>query len=113
MLNVILAAALGLGASVKPIHTQASLVLDAATARPGDTVLAGVQMRMDPKWHTYWTNSGDSGQATGIEWKLPSGITAGEIQWPVPEKLPPDDLTTYVYENEVMLIVPLKLAERS
>jgi thiol:disulfide interchange protein DsbD len=65
---------------------------------------------MDPEWHTYWTNSGDSGIATSISWDLPAGITAGEIQWPVPKKLPPDDLTTYVYENEVVLLVPLKLA---
>ncbi len=91
-------------------HTQASLVLSAATARPGDTVLAGIHLTMDPQWHTYWKNSGASGIPTTIQWELPPGVTAGDIQWSVPEKLPPDDLTTYVYENEVVLLVPLKLA---
>jgi len=27
--------------------------LSADTARPGDTVLAGVDMKMEPGWHTY------------------------------------------------------------
>jgi thiol:disulfide interchange protein DsbD len=91
-------------------HTQARLVLATETARPGDTVLAGVQLRMDPRWHTYWRNPGASGIATKIEWQLPPGVAAGPTQWPVPEKLPDEDLTTYIYTNAVVLIVPLKLA---
>jgi len=91
-------------------HTQARLILAAETARPGDTVLAGVQLRMDPRWHTYWRNPGASGIATKIEWQLPPGVTAGATQWPIPEKLPDEDLTTYIYTNEVVLLVPLKLA---
>jgi len=65
---------------------------------------------MDPGWHTYWKNSGDSGIPTQIKWLLPPGITAGEIQWPLPKKLPPAEVTTYGYEGEVMLLVPLTLA---
>ena len=67
-------------------------------------------MKMDAGWHTYWKNPGDSGIATTIKWDLPPGVTAGEIQWPLPEKLPPAEVTTYGYENEVMLLVPLTLA---
>jgi thiol:disulfide interchange protein DsbD len=99
-----------LGFSARAAHTQASLLLSAETARPGDTILAGIRLRMDPGWHTYWQNSGASGSPTRIEWHLPPGISAQPIQWPVPEKLPDEDLTTYVYSNEVILLVPLKLA---
>ena len=91
-------------------HTQARLVLAADTARPGDTILAGVDLKMEPGWHTYWKNPGEAGMATKIEWQLPRGVTAGEIQWPLPEKLPPAEVTTYGYNNEVMLVVPLTLA---
>jgi thiol:disulfide interchange protein DsbD len=48
--------------------------------------------------------------ATTITWHLPPGVTAGATQWPVPDKLPDEDLTTYIYTNEVVLLVPLKLA---
>src|SRR5262245_24697812 len=91
-------------------HTQVRLLLDSETARAGDNVMAGVQLRMDARWHTYWRNSGDSGTPTEIDWDLPAGITAGEIRWPIPRKLDDEDLTTYVYDDEVMLIVPLKLS---
>ncbi len=90
-------------------HTTAKLLLPPA-ARPGDTLLAGVQLKMESGWHTYWKNPGAAGQATQIQWQLPAGVTAGDIQWPVPEKIPPFDLTTYGYENEVVLLVPLTFA---
>ena len=90
-------------------HTTAQLLVSATTARPGDTVLVGVQLKMEPGWHTYWKNPGEAGQATEIKWQLPAGVTAGEIQWPLPEKLPPAEVTTYGYENEVVLLVPLTL----
>src|SRR2546425_1912098 len=45
-----------------------------------------------------------------IQWQLPAGVTAGEILWPVQEKLPDKELTTYIYEKDVLLLVPLNLA---
>ncbi|HLX72824.1 MAG TPA: protein-disulfide reductase DsbD domain-containing protein [Verrucomicrobiae bacterium] len=91
-------------------HTQAQLVLANTTARPGDTVLAGVHLKMESGWHTYWKNPGDAGMATKIKWELPPGVTNGDTEWPLPQKLPPEEVTTYGYENEVVLLVPLKLA---
>ena len=96
--------------SAHAAHTQVELLLPAETAKPGSTIIMGVRLKMDEGWHTYWKNSGASGIPTTVKWELPAGIAAGEIQWPVPEKLPPDDLTTYVYQNEVVLLVPLTLS---
>ena len=98
------------GDSFAAHHTQAKLILSADTAKPGDTILAGVDLKIEPGWHTYWKNPGAAGLATKIEWQLPPGITAGEIQWPLPENLPPAEVTTYGYDDEVVLLVPLKLA---
>jgi len=90
-------------------HTQVKLVLSADSAKPGDTIYAGVDLKMDAGWHTYWKNSGDAGSPTTIKWQLPPGITAGDIQWPLPQKLPPIEVTTYGYEGETMLLVPLTI----
>ncbi len=101
---------LGLAGSLAhAAHTQVQLLLSADTVRPGDTIWAGVDMKMDPAWHTYWKNPGEAGMATEIKWQLPPGVTAGETQWPLPEKLPPAEVTTYGYNHEVVLLVPLKL----
>jgi thiol:disulfide interchange protein DsbD len=107
--NLIFFLILTLGlARVHAAHTQVELILPAA-AQPGDTVLVGVHLKMESGWHTYWKNPGAAGQATEIKWQLPAGVTAGEIEWPLPQKLPPEDITTYGYEDETVLLVPLKL----
>lgn len=89
--------------------THARLILAAQTAKPGDTVLAGIELKMDPGWHTYWRNPG-VGIPTSVRWTLPPGVTAGEIQWPVPEKLIFGGLLTYVYHTGTILLVPLKIS---
>ena len=55
-------------------HTQVRLILSADTARPGDTVMAGVDLKLEPGWHTYWKNPGAAGMPTRIEWQLPPGF---------------------------------------
>ena len=92
------------------VRTQARLLLAESTARPGTTVMAGVELKMPTKVHTYWVNGGDSGMPTEVAWKLPAGITAGAIGWPVPEKFEADGLTTYGYHGTIVLLVPLTLA---
>ena len=107
-----LAAIAGLLLGVGPTqaaHTHARLVMSAESAKPGETVFAGFVLRMDQGWHTYWQNPGGSGMATTFEWKLPPGITAGKPQWPIPEKLPDKDFTTYIYRDEVLVLVPLTI----
>jgi thiol:disulfide interchange protein DsbD len=77
---------------------------------PGKQVWVGLQLTHQPQWHTYWKNSGDSGLPTQLEWKLPAGITAGEIAWPIPKKIPIGTLANYGYEGTVLLPVPLTVS---
>jgi len=76
----------------------------------GKPVWLGLQLTHQPEWHTYWKNAGDSGLPTMLEWKLPADITAGEIAWPTPKKIPIGTLANYGYENTVLLPVPLTIA---
>ncbi len=76
----------------------------------GKPVWLGLQLVHQPQWHTYWKNSGDSGLPTQLDWQLPAGITAGEIAWPTPKKIPIGTLANYGYEGTVLLPVPLTIA---
>ncbi|MEO8250817.1 MAG: protein-disulfide reductase DsbD domain-containing protein, partial [Burkholderiales bacterium] len=76
----------------------------------GRTVWVGLQLAHQPHWHTYWKNPGDSGLPTQLRWTLPEGVTAGEIAWPVPKKIPIGDLANYGYEGTVLLPVPLTIS---
>ena len=78
-------------------------------AGAGSKVWVGLQIAHQPEWHTYWKNSGDSGQATSLSWTLPAGVLAGDIAWPVPKKLPIGNLANYGYEGTVLLPVPLTI----
>lgn len=77
---------------------------------PGKSVWVGLQVAHQPEWHTYWKNSGDSGLPTQLQWTLPKGVTAGDIAWPVPKKIPIGNLANYGYEGTVLLPVPLMIA---
>ena len=77
---------------------------------PGKPVWVGLQLAHIPEWHTYWKNSGDSGLPTQLEWTLPTGVTAGDIAWPTPKKIPIGTLANYGYEGTVLLPVPLTVA---
>jgi thiol:disulfide interchange protein len=77
---------------------------------PGKTVWVGLQLTHQPDWHTYWKNSGDSGLPTVLQWTLPTGITAGEVAWPLPKKIPIGNLVNYGFEDRVLLAVPLSIS---
>ena len=103
-----LATGLGLAAPVvKTEHVEAQLMAERQSAQPGKPAAVGLRLRMAEHWHTYWKNPGDSGLPTKIEWILPEGWKAGEIQWPYPKPLPVGPLMNYGYEDEVLLVTDL------
>ncbi|MDD5460039.1 MAG: protein-disulfide reductase DsbD family protein [Methylococcales bacterium] len=94
-------------------QVKAQLIASVAAVHPGDEILVGVHQRIIPHWHTYWKNPGDSGLPTTINYDLPAGATAGEIQWPTPGLIKLGPVTNYGYENEVTLLSAIKIAKDS
>ncbi len=88
-------------------HVAADLIAATSAAIPGKTLTVAVRERMEPGWHTYWTNPGDSGEPTSIEWALPDGIKAGPILWPLPHVIPVGPLVEYGYDDEVLLLTEI------
>jgi thiol:disulfide interchange protein DsbD len=69
----------------------------------GGTISIALLERMQPGWHTYWLNPGESGEPTKIDWLLPPGFQAGAIVWPHPERIPFGELANYGFNEEVLL----------
>ncbi len=87
---------------------QARLLSDLQSVTPGDSMLVGIELRMEQGWHTYWRFSGDAGLPTEVSWRLPVGGTAGELMWPIPERYAEaGDLTVYGYADSVLLMANL------
>ena len=99
------------GSVVTTEQVRAELVAQAPDGvSPGKTVWVGLQITHKPEWHTYWKNAGDSGLPTQLQWTLPDGVTAGDIQWPLPRKIPIGTLANYGYKDTVLLPVPLTIS---
>ena len=92
-------------------QVTATLLASAEAVRPGDQLWLAVHQDIIPHWHTYWRNPGDSGTATEIEWTLPQGVSAGDIQWATPSRHQLGSITNYGYSDQVTLLVPLTVAE--
>ena len=63
----------------------------------------GLHFLLEPGWHVYWKNPGDSGQAPRIRWTSPVGMDAGEIDWPAPDRLTAGPLVDFGYEGDLLL----------
>lgn len=99
-----------------PHPVRAKLVSDVATVSPGAAFGLGVRLEMEEGWHVYWRTSGDSGGPTRIDWTLPAGFEAGQLQWPAPRKytdyIEQDAFITYGYEKATMLAAPVQAPEQ-
>ncbi|WP_374573611.1 protein-disulfide reductase DsbD family protein [Phenylobacterium sp.] len=106
-LLTVLTAAPGHAAPVNTGHLSAELVPQTQGVAPGGTVYVALRQKIDKGWHTYWRNSGDSGEATQIAWTLPAGASAGDIVWAPPHRQPTGPLMNYGYTGEVLLPVAI------
>ena len=98
-----------LAAPTAPVpHGTVTLVSEHASLSPQHETWFGVRFTLEPGWHTYWLNPGDSGSTPRLTWKLPAGFQAGPISWPTPQRLPVSKLMDYGYEKEVTLLVPIR-----
>ena len=87
-----------------PQHARVELLARQGSVKPGSDLQLGVHFMLEKGWHIYWTNPGDSGQPPSFKWNLPPGFSAGEIQWPRPERLQPSkELADYGYGDDVLL----------
>ncbi len=93
-------------------HAQLELIAEQSTSPPGKPLWVGVLFRLDPGWHIYWQNPGDSGEPPKIQWELPPGFAAGAIRWPQPIRLGSGTVVDYGYEGQVLLMAPLEGASK-
>ena len=89
-------------------HVRVELIADRAVPGPG--MQLGLKFDLDPDWHIYWQNPGDSGGPPEVTWSLPAGTMAAGIEWPAPERIDIGGLVNYGYHNRVVLPVPVAVA---
>lgn len=93
-------------------HATCTLIADVSTLTPGSSATLGLAFTIQPKWHIYWNGRNDSGTAPKAEWTLPEGIAVETMLWPGPKRhVLPGDILDHIYENQVILLVPIRIAD--
>ena len=92
-------------------HVTARLVAERSPIAPGETVDLALIFEIQPGWHTYWRNPGDSGDPPRLAWTLPDGVTVGPPRWPRPEVIPVGPLANYGYSGRALQLFALSLPE--
>ncbi len=89
-------------------HGTLELIAEKEWVTAGGAVDLGLRFQLEKGWHVYWINPGDSGEPPRVEWQLPSGLTAGAIEWPTPQRFQTSSsIVDYGYVDSVLLMVPL------
>ncbi len=92
-------------------EVKAELIAKTQEAIPGSVLEVGVLLNHEPKWHTFWKTTGDTGLPTKIKWTLPENWAAGEILWPTPKVFRLGPLVNYGYDGQVLLPVQISIPE--
>jgi thiol:disulfide interchange protein DsbD len=103
----VLCAAAGTSAEIHNQHAKVDLVAAKDAVAPGETAWLGLHFVLEPGWHIYWQNPGDSGEPPSVRWTLPAGFHAGAIEWPAPQRLGSGSVIDFGYSGEVLLMIPL------
>jgi thiol:disulfide interchange protein len=109
LVSLFLAAPAAAQLAGQPRHIAIELVAETDAPAPGSEVTLAFASKPDKGWHGYWQNPGDAGVATTLKWTLPAGVTAGPLEYPVPQRLVIAGLMNYVYEGPFAQFVQLKL----
>src|SRR2546427_11199628 len=95
--------------AVEESHAHVSFLLERGVVAPGGKFSGLVRFDIDPGWHIYWKNPGNSGMAPKLAWTLPQGVRAQDPLWPVPKKFGEPPVVNYGYEDGASLLVPLSV----
>jgi DsbC/DsbD-like thiol-disulfide interchange protein len=88
-------------------NSKARLVSGTVEIAGEPNQLAGVQLRMDQGWKTYWRSPGDSGVPPGFDWSGSKNLKHAEVLFPAPIRFADGNSTAVGYAEEV--VFPVKI----
>ncbi len=102
LLGVNPANAASAGANYEFATGKVELISETPTWTVGLPLRVGLKFDLNPHWHIYWRNSGDSGSAPKWKWTIENG-TLGAEQWPLPKRIPVAGLINLAYEKSTLI----------
>jgi DsbC/DsbD-like thiol-disulfide interchange protein len=93
----------------KDSHSAVRLV---AGSRSGAVLLGGIAFQLQPGWHTYWRNPGDSGVPPRFDFSKSDNVETVTVLWPAPMKF--DDGAGGIALGYVrQVVLPLRIVAKN
>jgi DsbC/DsbD-like thiol-disulfide interchange protein len=71
----------------KEAHAAARLIAGTIVKTPAASFLrAGIEIRLDPGWKTYWRYPGDTGVPPTFDFTGSQNLKSAAVEWPAPER---------------------------
>ena len=100
-----LAASPGESPWVGETFSKVRLVSGSVAGMSDGQMIAGVQIRLEPGWKTYWRMPGDSGVPPTFDWSGSKNLRSAEVLYPAPHRFTDASGTAIGYEDEVVFPV--------
>lgn len=89
-------------------HAQVRLLADSGSGG----LRAGIEMRLEKGWHTYWRYPGDAGVPPKFDWSGSENLESVKIEWPAPETIVDGSgMKSIGYHERVVFPVAIKPAD--
>lgn len=96
-------------------HASTRLVAQATSWKlKSKTLFAGIHIKLDKGWKTYWRYPGDSGLPPRFDWSGSANLKSAKLLWPAPKRYRDSAGTSIGYKKEVVfpvLIEPVDAAQ--
>jgi len=113
---ILVASAAAAGAEVasawdESLSSRARLVAGQVATVAGSDSFAGVEIRLDEGYKTYWRNPGDAGIPPRFDWTGSVNLAAAEVLYPAPYRLADPGGQSIGYKKQVVFPVRLTPAD--
>lgn len=94
---------------IEGAHATTRLVVDTVEVHGnGKALVAGIHIKLDEGWKTYWRNPGDAGLPPRFDWSGSQNLKAAKVLWPAPQRLKDSAGISYGYKKEIVFPVILE-----
>src|SRR3954468_2264675 len=83
-----------------------------AGSRSGAVLLGGIAFQLQPGWHTYWRNPGDSGVPPRFDFSKSDNVEAVTVLWPAPMKFD-DGAGGFSLGYKKQVVLPLRIVAKN
>ncbi len=90
---------------------QARLISAVEATGDLESLPLGLELRLDPGWHTYWRTPGDAGLPPQLDASLSDNVAAVSLAYPVPKRVTLLGIETFGYDGH--LVFPLTVEPAS